>query len=59
MMIAIVLLVSLGIVGASVYAGMLENKRNQNRNSPQAQRNMRRMNLAKAAGAIPNRKENN
>lgn len=59
MMIAIVLLVSLGIFGASVYAGMLENKRGQSVNSPQTQRNIRRMNMAKAAGVLPDRKENN
>ena len=59
MMIAIVLLVSLGIFGASVYAGMLEKKRGQNVNSPQTQRNIRRMNMAKAAGVLPDRKENN
>jgi hypothetical protein len=59
LMIFIVVLISLGILGASVFAGTLENRKAANRNSPNAQRNMKRMNLAKAAGVIPNRKENN
>lgn len=59
MMIAIVLLVSLGIVGASVFAGMQENKRRQSVDSPQTRRNIQKMNLAKAAGVLPDRKENN
>jgi len=58
MFLLVVLLLSAVIVAASVFAGLQEHKRTNQRSSPQGDRNRRRLNMAKAAGALPNRKEN-
>ena len=57
MFLFIVLLCSAGIVGASIYAGLAEERKKAQRQTPEARRRAEQVNLAKAAGAFPNRKE--
>jgi len=58
MFIVIVLLASAGIVGASIWVGLREEGNKRQANTPEARRRREQVNLAKAAGAFPNRKEN-
>lgn len=58
MFILIVLVIMVGIIGAAVVVGLREEKLKAERAGPQGRRNRERVNMAKAAGAFPNRKEN-
>src|SRR5262249_15951661 len=58
MFLLLVLLLSAGIVAASIFAGLQEEKRASRNNSAQGRRNRQRLNMAKVAGTLPDRKEN-